>query len=76
MLVNDPGVDYGTGTPLLPLLRRSPHPPGVNLPCHRIRGSTTRLLADELTGGVVWAAMLPDDRPSGGFHHDGHPPAW
>jgi hypothetical protein len=24
----------------------------------------------------VWAAMLPDDGPSGGFYRDGEPLAW
>jgi NAD(P)-dependent dehydrogenase (short-subunit alcohol dehydrogenase family) len=26
--------------------------------------------------GVVWAATLPDDGPTGGFFRDGHPVAW
>jgi hypothetical protein len=26
--------------------------------------------------GVVWAATLPDDGPTGGFFYDGKPEAW
>ncbi|MCA9563369.1 MAG: 20-beta-hydroxysteroid dehydrogenase, partial [Myxococcales bacterium] len=26
--------------------------------------------------GIVWAATLPEDGPSGGFFRDGHPVAW
>jgi len=26
--------------------------------------------------GVVWAATLPDDGPTGGFFYDGAPEAW
>ncbi len=25
---------------------------------------------------VVWAATLPDDRPTGGFFYDGEPEPW
>lgn len=27
-------------------------------------------------GSVVWAALLPDDGPTGGFFRDGQPLAW
>ncbi|GEL26372.1 short-chain dehydrogenase [Pseudonocardia sulfidoxydans NBRC 16205] len=30
----------------------------------------------EGAAGIVWAAVLPDDGPSGGFYHDGRPLAW
>jgi len=30
----------------------------------------------EGAAGVVWAAMLPDDGPTGGFFRDGRPLAW
>jgi NAD(P)-dependent dehydrogenase (short-subunit alcohol dehydrogenase family) len=30
----------------------------------------------EGAAGVVWAAMLPDDGPTGGFFRDGHPLPW
>jgi hypothetical protein len=26
--------------------------------------------------GIVWAATLPDDCPTGGFFYDGKPEAW
>ena len=26
--------------------------------------------------GIVWAALLPDDGPSGGFFRDGRPVEW
>lgn len=31
---------------------------------------------DEGAAGIVWAATLPDDGPSGGFFRDGKPIAW
>jgi NAD(P)-dependent dehydrogenase (short-subunit alcohol dehydrogenase family) len=27
-------------------------------------------------GGIVWAATLPDDGPTGGFFRDGRPVPW
>ena len=30
----------------------------------------------ESTPGVVWAAILPADDPTGGFFGDARPPAW
>jgi hypothetical protein len=30
----------------------------------------------EGAGSVVWAAMLPDDGPTGGFFRDGQPLRW
>jgi NAD(P)-dependent dehydrogenase (short-subunit alcohol dehydrogenase family) len=30
----------------------------------------------EGAAGVVWAAELPDDGPSGGFFRDGRPVSW
>ncbi|MBL8394883.1 MAG: SDR family NAD(P)-dependent oxidoreductase [Candidatus Accumulibacter sp.] len=32
--------------------------------------------ADEGARGIVWAALLPDDGPSGGFFRDGQPIDW
>lgn len=32
--------------------------------------------ADDGAQGIVWAALLPDDGPSGGFFRDGKPIAW
>ena len=32
--------------------------------------------ADEGAKGIVWAALLPDDGPSGGFFRDGQPIDW
>jgi len=32
--------------------------------------------ADEGAQGIVWAALLPDDGPSGGFFRDGKPIDW
>ncbi|TAE21952.1 MAG: SDR family NAD(P)-dependent oxidoreductase [Cytophagales bacterium] len=34
-----------------------------------------RTVADS-TGGIIWAATLPDDGPTGGFFEDGHPLSW
>ena len=31
---------------------------------------------DEGAKGIVWAALLPDDGPSGGFFRDGQPIDW
>ena len=30
----------------------------------------------EGAAGIVWAATLPDDGPTGGFFRDGRPIAW
>jgi len=30
----------------------------------------------EGAAGIVWAALLPDNGPTGGFFRDGHPIAW
>ncbi len=38
-------------------------------------GTGGRPVADG-AAGIVWAAMLPDDGPSGGFFRDGRPLAW
>lgn len=38
-------------------------------------GGGGRPVADGATG-IVWAAMLPDDGPSGGFFRDGKPISW
>jgi NAD(P)-dependent dehydrogenase (short-subunit alcohol dehydrogenase family) len=31
---------------------------------------------EEGAGSVLWAALLPDDGPTGGFYRDGHPLPW
>ena len=33
-------------------------------------------LAQDGAASVVWAAMLPDDGPTGSFFRDGRPVAW
>jgi len=32
--------------------------------------------AEEGAAGIVWAALLPDDGPNGGFFRDGKPIQW
>ncbi len=39
-------------------------------------GSNATRSADEGAMGIVWAALLPDDGPSGGFFRDGKPIQW
>lgn len=39
-------------------------------------GRNARRLVEEGAAGIVWAATLPDDGPSGGFFRDGKPIPW
>ncbi|WP_295399468.1 SDR family oxidoreductase [uncultured Thiocystis sp.] len=39
-------------------------------------GANAELTVEEGARGIVWAATLPDDGPSGGFFRDGKPIAW
>ncbi|EXI74506.1 MAG TPA: SDR family NAD(P)-dependent oxidoreductase [Candidatus Accumulibacter phosphatis] len=39
-------------------------------------GENATRSADEGASGIVWAALLPDDGPSGGFFRDGKPIDW
>jgi NAD(P)-dependent dehydrogenase (short-subunit alcohol dehydrogenase family) len=39
-------------------------------------GSDATLSVEEGARGIVWAATLPDDGPSGGFFRHGEPIAW
>jgi hypothetical protein len=39
-------------------------------------GANAELSIDEGVKGIVWAATLPDDGPSGGFFRHGEPIPW
>ena len=39
-------------------------------------GSSATRSIDRGVSGIIWAATLPDDGPSGGFFRDGKPIAW
>ncbi len=39
-------------------------------------GSSASRSVEQGAAGIVWAAMLPEDGPSGGFFRDGKPIAW
>nr|WP_205629376.1 SDR family NAD(P)-dependent oxidoreductase [Jiangella muralis] len=65
---------------LLPLLRASAHPRIVNVSSEAgslasMGGPGGRPVADG-AAGIVWAATLPDDGPTGGFFRDSRAVPW
>jgi NAD(P)-dependent dehydrogenase (short-subunit alcohol dehydrogenase family) len=66
---------------LLRLLRESGHGRIVNVSSESgslssMGGAAAPRTPAEGAAGVVWAATLPDDGPTGGFFRDGEPLAW
>ncbi len=73
-----------------PLLRASGHGRIVNVsseaaslagmgsgtPAYTASKVALNALTRMLAASVVWAAVLPDDGPTGGFYRDGHPLPW
>jgi NADP-dependent 3-hydroxy acid dehydrogenase YdfG len=78
VLINNAGVDYDTDqTPISADLARVRKTRQQRLPGLAIDryGRPGRHVQDG-AASVVWAAMLPDDGPTGGFFRNGRPVAW
>jgi len=41
-----------------------------------VGGSGAERTVEEGASGIVWAATLPDNGPTGGFFRDGQPISW
>lgn len=54
----------------------SEQPIAIVTGANRGLGLETSLTVEDGARGIVWAATLPDDGPSGGFFRHGEPIAW